>query len=43
MSEWKRVKLGNCIKEINEKTTKNNQYEVLSVTKDGIFSQEEFF
>lgn len=43
MSEWKRVKLGDCIKEINEKTTKNNQYEVLSVTKDGIFSQEEFF
>ena len=43
MSEWKRVKLGDCIKEINEKTTKNNQYEVLSVTKDGIFSQEKFF
>ena len=43
MSEWNKVKLGTCIKEINEKTTKNNQYEVLSVTKDGIFSQEEFF
>lgn len=43
MSEWKRVKLGDCIKEINEKTTRNNQYKVLSVTKDGIFSQEEFF
>ena len=43
MSEWKKVKLGDCIKEINEKTAKNNQYEVLSVTKDGIFSQEEFF
>lgn len=43
MGEWKRVKLGDCIKEINEKTTQNNQYEVLSVTKDGIFSQEEFF
>lgn len=43
MSEWKRVNLGECIKEINEKTIKNNQYEVLSVTKDGIFSQEEFF
>ena len=37
------VKLGNCIKEVVEKTTENNQYEVLSVTKDGIFSQEEFF
>ena len=43
MSEWKKVKLGDCIKEIKEKTIKNNQYEVLSVTKDGIFSQEEFF
>lgn len=43
MSEWKKVKLGDCIKEINEKTTKNNQYRVLSVTKEGIFSQEEFF
>lgn len=43
MSEWKKVKLGDCIKEINEKTTKNNQYKVLSVTKDGIFSQEDFF
>ena len=43
MSEWKRVNLGECIKEINEKTIKNNQYEVLSVTKDGIFSQEDFF
>lgn len=43
MSEWKKVKLGDCIKEIKEKTTKNNQYKVLSVTKDGIFSQEEFF
>ena len=40
---WKKVKLKECIKEINERTTKNDQYKVLSVTKDGIFSQEEFF
>ena len=38
-----KYKLSDCIKEINEKTTENNQYEVLSVTKDGIYSQEEFF
>ena len=38
-----RCKLGDCIKEVVEKTTENNQYEVLSVTKDGIYSQEEFF
>lgn len=43
MSEWKKVKLGDCIKEVVKKTTENNQYEVLSVTKDGIFSQKEFF
>ena len=43
MEKWKKVKLGDCIKEIVEKTTENNQYQVLSVTKDGIFSQEEFF
>ena len=40
---WKKVRLGDCIKEIVDKTRENNQYEVLSVTKDGIFSQEEFF
>ena len=38
-----KFKLKDCIKEVIEKTTENNQYEVLSVTKDGIFSQEEFF
>ena len=43
MHVWKKVKLGDCIKEVVKKTTENNQYEVLSVTKDGIFSQKEFF
>ena len=43
MNEWKKVKLGDCIREVIKKTTENNQYEVLSVTKDGIFSQKEFF
>ena len=43
MGEWKKVKLGDCIEEVVEKTTENNQHQVLSVTKDGIFSQEEFF
>lgn len=43
MGEWRKVRLGDCIKEINERTTENNQYQVLSVTKDGIFSQEEYF
>ena len=43
MGEWKKVKLGDCIEEVVEKTKENNQHKVLSVTKDGIFSQEEFF
>lgn len=43
MGEWKKAKLGDCIKEVVERTTENNQYQVLSVTKDGIFSQEDFF
>lgn len=38
-----KYKLGECIEEIVDKTTENNQYEVLSVTKDGIYSQEKFF
>ena len=43
MKKWKKIKLGDCIEEVVEKTIINNQYKVLSVTKDGIFSQEEFF
>ena len=43
MGEWKKVKLGDCLKEVVEKTTENNQYEVLTSSKDGIFSQEEYF
>lgn len=43
MSEWKRVKLGDCVEEVNERTTENNQYEVLTSSKSGIYSQEEYF
>ena len=43
MNEWKKVKLGDCIKEVNERTKKNNQYEVLTSSKNGIYSQEEYF
>lgn len=39
----KKVKLGECISEVSNKATKNNQYQVLSVTKDGIYSQADFF
>ena len=43
MNEWKKVKLGDCIKEVNERTSQNNQYEVLTSSKSGIYSQEEYF
>lgn len=43
MNEWKKVKLGDCVEEVNERTTENNQYEVLTSSKGGIYSQEEYF
>lgn len=41
--EWKNVILGKLIKEVNEKSTENNQFQVLSVTKNGIVAQSEHF
>ena len=39
----RKCKLSECVKEINDRTTENNQYEVLTSSKNGIFSQEEYF
>ena len=36
-------KLGECIMEVDERTTENNQYDILSVTKDGIKKQSDHF
>lgn len=41
--EWKRLKLGDFIQEIDERTICNNQHEILSVTKNGIVRQSEHF
>ena len=41
--EWKNIPFKKLLKEINEKTTVNNQYEILSSTKEGIFTQKEYF
>lgn len=41
--DWKKIKIKKFITELNEKTTENNQHEILSVTKDGIFKQSEHF
>ena len=43
MKEWKKVRLRDCIREVNERTIENNQYEVLTSSKSGIYSQEEYF
>lgn len=40
---WKNEKLGDLINEVNERTTSNNQYVLLSSTKNGLLSQEEYF
>lgn len=41
--EWKKVKLGACISEVNERSQENGGYDILSVTKDGIVFQSEHF
>ena len=40
---WKKIKVGSLVSECIEKTKSSNQHEVLSVTKDGITSQREYF
>ena len=41
--DWKNITFKKLLKEINEKTSVNNQYEILSSTKEGIFTQKEYF
>lgn len=41
--DWHQVRIGNLLTEHSDRSTSNNQHEVLSVTKDGIFSQREYF
>lgn len=40
---WEKIKMNTFLREISEKTTLNNQYKVLSVTKNGVCSQEDYF
>ena len=42
-TNWRQVKVGDLLTEYSERSTSSNQHEVLSVTKDGIFSQREYF
>lgn len=41
--DWEEKKLGNILKETSIKTNKNNQYEILSSTVKGLYSQKEYF
>ena len=41
--DWQRVRVGNLLTEHSDRSSSNNQHEVLSVTKDGIFSQRKYF
>ena len=42
-SDWEEKKLDDLVTEYNEKTTQNNQFEVLSSTHDGIKFQKDHF
>jgi len=41
--KWVEKRLGEVIEERNEKTTINNQYPILTSSKEGIFFQEKYF
>jgi len=43
MGEWKKVKLGDYLVEHTEKTTRNNQYPVLTSSREGIFLQTDYY
>lgn len=41
--KWRKLLFKECIKEVDNRSTKNNQYPILSVTKDGIAYQADHF
>lgn len=41
--EWERKKLKDILYEVNEKSSKNNQYAIISSTNKGLVLQEEYF
>ncbi len=41
--EWRKVLFKECIKEVDDRSTKSNQYPILSVTKNGIVYQADHF
>ena len=43
LKHWEEKKLGEILYEVNEKTTKSNQYRILSSTAKGLYNQDEYF
>lgn len=43
MGEWKKVRLGDYLIEHTEKTTRNNQYPVLTSSRVGLFLQTDYY
>ena len=41
--KWEKVRIGEFIYEVDERTQSNNEYSILSVTKKGIYLQSEHF
>lgn len=40
---WKKIKLSDVLEECTETTTTNNQYDILTSSRRGIFKQEDYF
>lgn len=41
--EWEDLRLGDIFQEVNDKTSINNKYPILSSTNNGLFSQKDYF
>ena len=41
--DWVNIKLSDILTEVNEKSTRNNQFKILSSTAKGLFNQDEYF
>lgn len=41
--KWEEVKIGDIISEVSEKTSRNDQYPIFSITKNGIKKQSDYF
>ena len=42
-SDWDNITMGDILIEVNDKSTRNNQFKILSSTAKGLFNQNEYF